>query len=454
MTLTFDGAATWTENGTNYILTYTLGGVQYNIQINNVLVDGATSSGPYSGQPDDAEAEVVLDIAQPIGMAPGLQQVRVYIAPPGTEGSGGDADIFNQMAEDGIAKQLSCSWYWLTNDSSSLDKILKNLGADGQNLFVASGDSGAYEPGDIPMPMEDDYVVDAGGTDLTALYAGGPWSSESAWLYSGGGITNVTIPPWQVGVANSLNQASTSYRNVPDVAMEANFDNYVCAYGSCPTSLTGAWGGTSFAAPRWAGYLALANQVEEANHDTTLGFINPLIYPIGEGSGYSAAFHDINSGNNGCCGQTTWYNSVTGYDLVTGWGSPAACGLIIALTGSCPLPTASVSPTSLGFLSKGDQPVTHTAVLTNNGPAGLVLVVSSIGASGTDFSVTGGSCTTSPQVAPENSCSVQVTFAPGGCVFNATGQLTIYDNSTAGVHTVSLTGNTSACTLVKATGQP
>jgi subtilase family serine protease len=446
VTSTFDGAATATTNGSNYILTYTLGGVQYNIQINNVLVDGATSSAPYSGEPEDAEGEVVLDIAQAIGMAPGLQQVRVYIAPPGTEGSGGDYAIFDQMYEDNIAKQVSCSWYWDTYptplNNGTDDPIFEAMEAHGQNVFAASGDSGAYVPGEVPMPMADDYVVDVGGTDLTTSYAGGPWSSEGAWLYSGGGISSLSIPTWQEGVANSANGGSTTYRNVPDVAMEANFDNYVCAFGDCE----GDWGGTSFAAPRWAGFLALANQVEEANYGTTLGFLNKSIYPIGEGSDYSNAFFDTdNDGTNDCCSQSVYYTAVRGYNLVTGWGSPEGCGLITALAGSCPLPTATVSPTSLGFSSKGDQPVTESTVLTNTGPSGLALVVLSIGTSGAYFSVTGGTCKDGLQMASQSSCSVRVTFAPAGCV-NSTGALSISDNSTAGVHNVSLSGHTTACT--------
>jgi len=344
VTSSFNGSASSTNNGSNYVLTYTTQGVPYNIQINNVLVDGATSSAPYTNQPQDVEGEVVLDIAQPIGMAPGLQQVLVYIAPGGTEGYGGDYAIFNQMAADNVAKQLSCSWYWSPVDRTSLDYIFLEFASQGQNLFVASGDSGAFPNGEVTYPEADNYVVDVGGTTLTTSGAGGAWASETAWAYSGGGITDIQIPSWQVGVANTSNQASTTYRNIPHVAMEADGDNYVCIYGYC----AGDWGGTSFAAPRWAGYLALANQQEKTGYNTSLGFLNPLIYPIGEGAGYSAAFHDIGSGNNDCCGQTVWYSAVSGYDLVTGWGSPNGVGLITALTGIAPPQpdySLSVSPT-------------------------------------------------------------------------------------------------------------
>ena len=57
----------------------------------------------------------------------------------------------------------------------------------------------------------------------------------------------------------------------------------------------------------------------------TLGFINPAIYTIGLGSSYGTDFHDITSGSNGT------YSAETGYDLVTGWGSPNGTGLINSL---------------------------------------------------------------------------------------------------------------------------
>jgi xanthomonalisin len=110
-------------------------------------------------------------------------------------------------------------------------------------------------------------------------------------------------------------------RNAPDVAAEGKTDNYICYDGKCACS----WGGTSFAAPRWAGYLALANQQSVSHGHATLGFLNPTIYSIGLGSNYGTDFHDITSGSNGT------YSAIKGYDLVTGWGSPNGAALINAL---------------------------------------------------------------------------------------------------------------------------
>jgi subtilase family serine protease len=315
-------------------VTASFAGQPNSVPIQNVLLDGASAGS------DGDDGEQVLDIVQAASMAPGMSQIRVYIAPGTSQIGVGDIDIFNEMATDNIAKQLSCSWGWNPDDSSQLDPIFQEFAAQGQNLFVASGDAGAYTGSnttDNSYPAESLYVVAVGGTDLTTNGAGGPWQSETAWLDSSGGPADdgFAIPSWQAGIANSSNQASTTIRNVPDVAAEANTDNYLCDQGSC----TGDYGGTSFAAPRWAGFLALVNQQVVANGTSTLGFINPAIYSIGQGSSYNDDFHDITSGNDNN-GQGQSYNAVVGYDLVTGWGSPNGQNLINTLAGS----SSSASP--------------------------------------------------------------------------------------------------------------
>jgi subtilase family serine protease len=301
-------------------VTASFAGQPNSVPIHNVLLDGASAGS------DGDDGEQVLDIVQAASMAPGMSQIRVYIAPGTSQIGVGDVDIFNKMATENIAKQLSCSWGWNPDDTAQLDPIFQEFAAQGQNLFVASGDAGAYTGSnstDNSYPAESVYVVAVGGTDLTTNGAGGPWQSETAWLDSGGGPADdgFAIPSWQVGVANSSNHASTTIRNVPDVAAEANTDNYLCDQGSC----TADFGGTSFAAPRWAGFLALVNQQAVTNGSSTLGFINPILYSIGKGASYREDFHDITSGSNGT------YSAVPGYDLVTGWGSPNGTGLINAL---------------------------------------------------------------------------------------------------------------------------
>jgi subtilase family serine protease len=313
-------------------LTFSNAGQTYNVPINHVLLDGASAgtSGYYG------DAEQVLDIVQAIGMAPGLSQVRVYI------GLGGDdPTVLNSMASENIAKQISCSWSWRPVDATVDDAFFEEMAAQGQSFFTASGDDGAYDAAISPFfyPAEDAYVTAVGGTHLTTTSAGGGWLSETVWNSggggSGGGISQdgIAIPSWQAGLATTANGGSTTLRNVPDVAMEGDFDNYACAAAVC----SGGYAGTSFAAPRWAGYMALVN--EQAVESGTapnggLGFINPALYQLAQAASTSGDFHDVTVGNNDTDNQPTWFSAVPGYDLTTGWGSANGQNLINDLAGS------------------------------------------------------------------------------------------------------------------------
>lgn len=275
----------------------------------NVPVNGVSLNGVPLGCPpatcDDGEQSIDIEMA--IGMAPSLSQVLVYVG-------ANDVSIFNQMAADNVAKQSSCSWGWSDNESS-LDPIFKQMAAQGQSVFVATGDNGSQTPGDVVWPSDDPYVTAVGGTDITTNGPGGSWESETGWRGSAGmpSKNGVPIPGYQKlpGVINNSNHGSTTLRNIPDVAAESNTDQYSCYDGGCG----GGNGGTSFAAPEWAGLIALANQQEIAHGKPPLGFLNPALYRLGIGIHYNKDFHDITSGSNG------GYSDVQGFDLVTGWGS-------------------------------------------------------------------------------------------------------------------------------------
>ena len=286
--------------------------------VTGISADG--SSLTCAGGCDDTEQ--ALDIEVAISMAP-KSAILVYVS------DSSDIAIFNRMATDNTAKSLSCSWGWDPADPASDDPIFLEFAAQGQNLFLAAGDNGAFRNGQkFVYPGDDPYITSVGGTDLTTASAGGPWRSEIAWSYSGGGVSpnKLAIPQYQLlaGVITSANKGSLVYRNSPDVAAEANTDNFICYDGTCGVG----WGGTSFAAPRWAGFLALVNQQSKA----PIGFLNPTIYQMGlNPSQYQGAFHDIISGTNGK-GGNGGYPAEQGYDLVTGWGSPNGTGLIKLLT--------------------------------------------------------------------------------------------------------------------------
>jgi subtilase family serine protease len=405
-------------------VTATFAGNSYSVPINNVLVDGAS---PASNGDD---GEQVLDIVQAIAMAPGLSQVRVYIAPGSLALGVADVDVFNKMATENIAKQLSCSWGWDPVDSSANDPIFKQFAAQGQNLFVASGDYGAYtgsNPNDSSYPADDPYVVAVGGTSLTTNGAGGSWQSETAWSNSGGGPSDskFALPLWQTGVANTSNAASSTIRNVPDVAAEGNFDNYLCDQGTC----SGGYGGTSFAAPRWAGFLALINQQNVASGYSTVGFLNPYIYGIGQSTSYNSAFHDITSGNNNN-GWGQSYNAVVGYDLVTGWGSPNGQGLIDAFSAASF--TLSNSPGTLTIIQGAAAGSSTITVNPSNGFTGSVSLVASglpngVTASFSPATTTGTSVLTltASGSATTGTATVTITGASGTLVATTTLALTV-----------------------------
>jgi xanthomonalisin len=325
-------------------LYYSTTGMSSTVPISNVLVDGFSGactsvSSPTSSTCDDGEQ--VLDIVNAIGMAPGTTQILFY------EGSS-NTEILNQMAVDNVAKVLSSSWAWNPADAASDDPIFQEFAAQGQSFVSASGDDGAFNDSTYSFPSVDPYITVVGGTVLTTTGRGGAWLAESAWPESGGGyVSGTPIPSWQqlAGVITAPNQGSPEWRNSPDVAAEADFDNPTVVNGNFVTD----YGGTSFAAPRWAGFLALVNQQSVANGRDTVGFINPALYNLALSPNYASALHDITNGSNPPeTGGGSGFNAVPGYDLVTGWGSPAGAPLIDQLAGTSAnpagVPAAAGSP--------------------------------------------------------------------------------------------------------------
>ncbi len=295
--------------------------------LTNVLLEG------FNGIPVDpgANTEVSLDIEMVISMAPN-SRVIVYEEP---NGSGPPNDILNQIALDNQAAQISSSWGFPIDLTT--EQIFIQYSAQGQSYFNASGDDGAFTASDggaFP-PSDDPNVISVGGTTLTTSHAGGPWASEKAWNYypgdnggSSGGISTIySIPSWQQGISMSASQGSTSMRNVPDVALTA--DN-IFVEANNGTPMPGV-AGTSAATPLWAGFMALVNQQAAAAGKPRIGFANPAFYSIGKSLQYSTLFHDITSGNNFSPDSPSLFNAVSGYDLCTGWGTPAGTNLINAL---------------------------------------------------------------------------------------------------------------------------
>jgi len=265
------------------------------------------------------DTEQTLDMTQALGMAPSLASLTMYV------GSSDSAIIGAMTTYDPLPTSIGCSWQWYPVDPSTLNPLFERMASQGQTFFIASGDSANWAYSYYSWPADNAYVTTVGGTDLSTTGAGGAWKSETAWEYSGGGISvnEVPEPAWQMyeDVITEANGGSVYYRNGPDVAANANFTFYVCADLS-PCTMND-YGGTSFAAPMWAGLVADINVWTAAEEEPNVGFMNPTIYENNaaalqdELDWYSLSFNDITSG-----AQYDGYSAVSGYDLVTGWGSP------------------------------------------------------------------------------------------------------------------------------------
>jgi subtilase family serine protease len=298
-----------------------------------VSEDGYSTSCLHSSGCDDTEQ--TLDMTQAMGMAPGSAMLYMFVCGNGSSFS--DSACLSAMSTyTPLPLNLSSSWTWTPADPGTDDPYFEKMASQGQSFFQASGDSGAYF-GTALWPANAVYVTAVGGTDLTTKSAGGAWASETAWADGGGGYgTNVAIPSWQAAAVDACSSCNKTYRNVPDVAANANYTFYVCAdqggnpYFGGQECGANIYGGTSFAAPMWAGYLALTNQQAAASGKEPPGFINTIIYPLSHGDG-DADFHDITSGSNGA-------TCSSGYNDCDGWGSPNGSNLITALVAGAPLP--------------------------------------------------------------------------------------------------------------------
>jgi len=319
------------------------------VPLQNVLVDGASGRSNSHG----GSAEVTLDIELMIALAPGANEILIYEGPNTNTGV---VDTYNKIASDNSAKEISTSW-GLSETQSTISVLnaennaFQQMAAQGQSIYAASGDSGAYDDGQtlsVDDPASQPYMVGVGGTTLSVADPSTDnesWSGETTWNSgstllgaSGGGISAVwPIPPWQQGVASA---ASQTYRNVPDVSLDADPNTGYAIYYRNNWYI---YGGTSCAAPLWAAFTALVNEQRAANGNGLLGFANPPIYQIATGGNCASDFHDITTGNN------LHYYAGTGYDDATGWGSFNGANLLadLATASSAAFPVLPAAPANL-----------------------------------------------------------------------------------------------------------
>jgi kumamolisin len=347
------------SNISTYVSNYGLGSPAPS----NILVDG------YNGAAGQGEVEVELDIEVINAIAP-KAQVLVYEGP---NSSAGVVDTYKKIATDNTAKVISSSWGQCENESAqsdinSEDQVYQQYAAQGQSIFSAAGDTGAYDCRDqatllnVDNPSDDTYVTGVGGTNLTI--SGTSYSSETVWNASassagGGGISTLfTKPSYQTG-PGTTNSYSNGERQVPDVTAVADPASGYSIYSQ------GSWtvvGGTSAAAPLWAGIATLSNNYAASNGKASLGQANPTLYSIfNNATKYANDFHDITSGTN------RYYPATSGYDQASGIGSPNAYNLVLDINGSITPPPTTTPPTTTTTPVPTTTPTGGSTQLIQNG---------------------------------------------------------------------------------------
>ena len=310
--------------------------------------------GKPASTPGPNRSEVALDIEMIQSVAPGAH-IFLYQAP--SDGSYSIAQVIDRIRRDNTAKIISLSWGACEADRPAAfrkheDGLLKHAADAGISVFDAAGDSGAYDCrghdddlGDhrvsVDWPAASASIIAVGGTllrlnaDLSYRSEAG-WESPLSWWAGGGGATDcdsgycVPKPSWQLTAAPD----TTKPRELPDVAGPAASETALLIGYTTPVKENGKvveqWtdaqtGGTSAAAPFWAGIAALAQQAATKAGVGPLGYLNPVLYALAASSQRDTIFHDVTEGGN------LLARAGPGWDASTGLGTPRVAALIPAI---------------------------------------------------------------------------------------------------------------------------
>jgi subtilase family serine protease len=204
----------------------------------------------------------------------------------------------------------------------------------GMTFFAGSGDWGASNYVDMQgnqlaarptsgFPCDDPWVTAVGGTTLSISSSGA--IGETAWPESGGGISAFyTTPSYQQSLPSAAKSLLQGQRGIPDIAASADVNAGLGIY------VMGRWAvsnGTSAGSPVWSALTAILNQ----KAGRSLGFLNPPLYKLGTSASYGQDFRDITTGDNSVNAggvHVSGYSAGSGWDAVTGLGSPNAGQLI------------------------------------------------------------------------------------------------------------------------------
>ena len=328
--------------------------------------------------------ETSLDVEWAHSIAPEANILLMTTNPAETLGVQGFPAMMNAeqfIVDHHEANVISQSFAAAEETFSSTQSLLNlrhafmSAASNGVTVLGSSGDGGTANsfftpvkhPATIPFPSvewpaSDPLVTGVGGTYLctdpttgTSVDTTDPPANcqpaanptgarEVGWIDSGGGFSHVFAKPSYQDTLPAGSTAIGAMRGVPDIAYQASSRTGVLVYDTAPGDATGGlncpsgnpcsagWyvvGGTSSSCPQWAGLVAIADQI--AGHG--LGQINPTLYALAAGPNYGTYFYDVTTGNNQADPSIPGYPATTGWDAVTGLGTPNAATLVPALAG-------------------------------------------------------------------------------------------------------------------------
>jgi subtilase family serine protease len=325
--------------------------------------------------------EVSLDVETSHAIAPQANIMLVTVPTAETLGVQGFPLMMNAeqyIVDHHLANVISQSFASAEDAFGSAQSLLNLRHAfiaaaqNGVTVLGSSGDGGTANtmkqpvknPPTIPYPTvewpaSDPLVTGVGGTylctdatnttnrvvdsnDPPAKCQANPGQAEVGWTFSGGGFSHVFSRPSYQDTLPTGSTTIGAMRGVPDVAFQASAGTGALVYISLPPDgLSGlicgtsppspcstGWydiGGTSLSCPQWAGLVAIADQINGGG----LGLINPGLYKIGaDTTRYANDFFDITKGNNTADPSIPGYPATTGWDPVTGLGTPNAANLV------------------------------------------------------------------------------------------------------------------------------
>lgn len=296
--------------------------------------------------------ETTLDVEWAHAIAPGAS-INLVTSPvdetQGVQGMPQFLAVEKYAVEHHLGTIISQSWGTTENTLfttaagrgvlNNFESFYQSVAHHGVTVLASSGDLGTANPDvqgniypfpTVQYPAASPWVTAVGGTALFASVQG-DYQKEIVWndggSATGGGPSHYFAEPWwQRDLPASVQQVLHGHRGVPDVAYNASGSTAILIYLSFQGAGYYAVGGTSEGAPQWAGIVADASQA--AGH--ALGYLNPNLYRLGTSGGLGSVLHDVTVGHNGGLGGIPGFRARPGWDLTTGWGTPADVFSLVA----------------------------------------------------------------------------------------------------------------------------